>query len=213
MGMTLRELIYDEKYCGGMINDLPLKGFAPSGPSGGFLPAKLTTKGGLPRNHTENKSFQALGARRGWDPATAQELEILDLELELNLFRALSPTSALGAGVVVYAEGRDMMEQTVNSLSFYRNESCGKCVPCRLGSQKLVSLSNNILAGQVSAERWQTELTPMVKELGKAIELSSICGLGRSVPVPILTTMNFFAEDVARHLSGNGHGSSPASQS
>jgi NADH:ubiquinone oxidoreductase subunit F (NADH-binding) len=210
MGMTLRELIYDEKYCGGMINDLPLKGFAPSGPSGGFLPARLTTKGGLPRNHTENKSFQALGARRGWDPATAQELDILDLELELNLFRALSPTSALGAGVVVYAEGRDMMEQTVNSLSFYRNESCGKCVPCRLGSQKLVSLSNNILAGQVTAERWKTELTPMVKELGKAIELSSICGLGRSVPVPILTTMNFFAEDLARHLGGNGSGATPS---
>jgi NADH:ubiquinone oxidoreductase subunit F (NADH-binding) len=85
-------------------------------------------------------------------------------------------------------------------------------VPCRLGSQKLVSLSNHILAGQVTAERWKTELTPLVKEMGKAIELSSICGLGRSVPVPILTTMNFFAEDVARHLSGNGQGSA-ASQS
>ena len=65
--------------------------------------------------------------------------------------------------MVVYAEGRDMMAQAVNSMEFYRNESCGKCVPCRIGSQKLVSLGNHILAGQVSAHRWQEELTPVVK--------------------------------------------------
>ena len=51
------------------------------------------------------------------------------MELDLDLFRALSPTSSLGAGLVVYAEGRDMVEQAVNATEFYRNESCGKCVP------------------------------------------------------------------------------------
>ena len=66
----------------------------------------------------------------------AQQLDILDLELELNCFRALSPTAALGAGVVVYDESRDMVVEAVRSLEFYRNESCGKCVPCRIGSQK-----------------------------------------------------------------------------
>ena len=60
------------------------------------------------------------------------------------MFRALSPTQALGAGLVVYAEGRDMAEQAVNSLEFFRNESCGKCVPCRLGSQKMVSLGDKL---------------------------------------------------------------------
>ena len=126
MGLTLRELIYGEKFCQGIAGDKKLKAFAPSGPSGGFLPAKLKPGKGLPNDQTNNKSWQALATRRGFDPASP-ELDILDLELELNLFRALSPTQALGAGLVVYAEDRDMAEQAVNSVEFFRNESCGKC--------------------------------------------------------------------------------------
>jgi NADH:ubiquinone oxidoreductase subunit F (NADH-binding) len=203
MGLTLRELIYGEKYCRGMAGDKKLKGFAPSGPSGGFLPAKLSAGKGLPRDHTKNKSWQELAARRGFDPASA-ELDILDLELELNLFRALSPTQALGAGLVVYAEDRDMAEQAVNSVEFFRNESCGKCVPCRLGSQKLASLGSHLLKGEIQAASWKDEVLPLIKELGTAIGLASICGLGRSVPVPLTTVAAFFEEDVTRHLSGNG---------
>ena len=148
MGLTLRELIYGEAYCQGIIADRPLKGFAPSGPSGGFLPAKLKAPEGLPRDHVNNKSWQALASRRGFDPAS-NTLDILDLELELNLFRALSPTQALGAGLVVYAEGRDMADQAVNAVEFFRNESCGKCVPCRLGSQKFASLGAHLLGGKI----------------------------------------------------------------
>jgi NADH:ubiquinone oxidoreductase subunit F (NADH-binding) len=203
MGLTLRELIYGDKYCQGIAGDKKLKGFAPSGPSGGFLPAKLTTSRGLPRDCVNNKSWQALATRRGFDPASS-ELDILDLELELNLFRALSPTQALGAGLVVYAQDRDMAEQAVNSVEFFRNESCGKCVPCRLGSQKLASLGSHLLNGQIQASRWKDEVLPLIKEMGKAIELASICGLGRSVPVPLMTAAAFFEEDVAKHLSGNG---------
>ena len=203
MGMTLRELIYGEKYCRGIAGDKKLKGFAPSGPSGGFLPAKLTPGKGLPRDHTNNKSWQALATRRGFDPASS-ELDILDLELELNLFRALSPTQALGAGLTVYAEGRDMAEQAVNSVEFFRNESCGKCVPCRLGSQKMASLGSHLLSGQIPAASWKNEILPLIKEMGTAIELASICGLGRSVAIPLKTAAAFFEEDVAKHLSGNG---------
>ena len=203
MGLTLRELIYGNGYCQGMTGNKTLKGFAPSGPSGGFLPAKLTTNRGLPRDCVNNKNWQALATRRGFDP-TSSELDVLDLELELNLFRALSPTQALGAGLVVYAQDRDMAEQAVNSVEFFRNESCGKCVPCRLGSQKLASLGSHLLNGQIQAARWNNEVLPLIKEMGKAIELASICGLGRSVPVPLMTAAAFFEEDVAKHLSGNG---------
>ena len=200
MGLTLRELIHGEQYCRGIAGDAKLKGFAPSGPSGGFLPAKLTAARGLPRDHVNNKTWQALAGRRGFDPA-ATELDILDLELELNLFRALSPTQALGAGLVVYAEGRDMAEQAVNSLEFFRNESCGKCVPCRTGSQKLASLGTHLVNGNIGAARWKNELVPLIKEMGKAIGMASICGLGRSVPMPLNTVLDFFPADVASHLS------------
>jgi NADH:ubiquinone oxidoreductase subunit F (NADH-binding)/NADH:ubiquinone oxidoreductase subunit E len=200
MGLTLRELIYGDEYCRGILADRAFKGFAPSGPSGGFLPAKLTPKAGLPRDHVNNKTWQALAGRRGFD-VNAQELDLLDLELELNLFRALSPTQALGAGLVVYAEGRDMAEQALNSLEFFRNESCGKCVPCRLGSQKMVSLGTNLIDGAISRERWENELVPLIADMSKAIELASICGLGRSVPVPLRTAVNYFGDDVAKHLA------------
>ena len=199
MGLTLRELIHGEQYCRGITGDAQLKGFAPSGPSGGFLPAKLTAANGLPRDHVNNRAWQALAARRGFDPA-ATALDILDLELELNLFRALSPTQALGAGLVVYAEGRDMVEQAVNSLEFFRNESCGKCVPCRTGSQKLASLGAHLVKGNIGAERWKNELVPLIGEMGKAIGMASICGLGRSVPMPLNTVIDFFPDDVASHL-------------
>jgi NADH:ubiquinone oxidoreductase subunit F (NADH-binding)/NADH:ubiquinone oxidoreductase subunit E len=203
MGLTLRELIYGDNYCQGIAGNKKLKGFAPSGPSGGFLPARLTTNGGLPRDHIKNATWLALAARRGFDPASS-ELDILDLELELNVFRALSPTQALGAGLVVYAEDRDMVEQAVNSVEFFRNESCGKCVPCRLGSQKLASLGSHLLNGQISSALWPEEILPLIKEMGKAIELASICGLGRSVPVPLMTVAAFFQEDIAKHLSRTG---------
>jgi NADH:ubiquinone oxidoreductase subunit F (NADH-binding)/NADH:ubiquinone oxidoreductase subunit E len=209
MGLTVRELIYGEAYCQGIAGDRALKGFAPSGPSGGFLPAKLIAPVGLPRDHVNNKTWQALAGRRGFDPASTS-LDILDLELELNLFRALSPTQALGAGLVVYAEGRDMADQALNAMEFFRNESCGKCVPCRLGSQKFVSLGTNLLNGKIGAERWKEELMPLMKEMGKAIELTSICGLGRSVPVPLRTVGTFFEADVAGHLSDQK--SPPATQ-
>ncbi len=199
MGLTVRELLFGEGYCQGMVGDRPLKALAPSGPSGGFLPAKLTVASGLPKNHTSNETWLALAARRGFDPA-AGELDILDLELELNVFRALSPTQALGAGMVVYAEGRDMLEQAANANEFFRQESCGKCVPCRLGSQKLADLGRNLLEGRISAARWQEEILPLVQEMGTVIELASICGLGRSVPVPLRTVVRFFPEDLAQHL-------------
>jgi len=199
MGLTLRELIHGEQYCRGMANGRPLKAIAPSGPSGGFLPARLTAASGLPRNHTKNKVWQELSKRRGNDPA-ATELDVLDLELELNVFRALSPTQALGAGIVVYAEGRDMADQAINAIEFFRNESCGKCVPCRVGSQKLATLGSNLLDKRISAVQWKEEIAPLANELGETMALASICGLGRSVPTPLKTVADYFNADLETYL-------------
>ncbi len=192
MGMTLRELVHGDEYCQGIAGDRSLKAFAPSGPSGGFLPAKLTAGAGLPRDHVNNKTWQALAARRGFDPA-ATELDILDLELELNLFRALSPTQRSARAWWSMPKAATWSGEAINSLEFFRNESCGKCVPCRIGSQKFVSLGTHLIGGKISAERWKNELVPLIKEMGKAIELASICGLGRSVPMPLLTVAQFLS--------------------
>jgi NADH:ubiquinone oxidoreductase subunit F (NADH-binding) len=200
MGLTLRELICGDEYCRGMAGNGKLKAIAPSGPSGGFLPARLTAGRGLPHNHTAMAEWRELAHRRGFDPL-ARELDILDLELDLTLFRAISPTQALGAGIVVYAEGRDMVEQAVNALEFFRNESCGKCVPCRVGSQKLANLGANLLGSRIDAASWRSDLLPVVNELDEAMVLASICSLGRSAPMPLRTLIDYFDEDLARRLS------------
>jgi NADH:ubiquinone oxidoreductase subunit F (NADH-binding)/NADH:ubiquinone oxidoreductase subunit E len=199
MGLTLRALVFGSEYCQGIAGSGKLKAIAPSGPSGGFLPATLSANGGLPRNHTALREWQDLASRRGWNPE-ARELNILDLELELDLFRALSPTQMLGGGIVVYAEGRDMADQAVNALEFFRNESCGKCVPCRVGSQKLANLGSSLIADCIHEATWKDELAPLVAELSDVMVLSSICGLGRSVPMPLRTLIDYFGQDLARHL-------------
>jgi NADH:ubiquinone oxidoreductase subunit F (NADH-binding) len=213
MGLTLRELICGDAYCQGVWRKgqpAQLKAIAPSGPSGGFIPAKLTSRSGLPRDHVNNKAWQALAARRGFDPKS-NELDVLDLELELNLFRALSPTQALGAGLVVYSEGRDLADQAVNAMEFYRNESCGKCVPCRVGSQKLVALGNNLIGHRIDAPRWNGVLLPAARELGKVMEQTSICGLGRSASLPLRTAVDYFPQDVAKHTAAAESQHTPAS--
>ncbi|MEY2439661.1 MAG: NADH-ubiquinone oxidoreductase-F iron-sulfur binding region, partial [Verrucomicrobiota bacterium] len=62
-------------------------------------------------------------------------------------------------------------------------------------------LGSHLLNGQIEARQWRDETLPLIKEMGKAIELASICGLGRSVPVPLLTAATFFEDDVKKHLS------------
>lgn len=203
MGLTLRELICGDEYCGGIAGGKQLKAIAPSGPSGGFLPARLKTAAGLPPNYTALPQWLGLAKRRGFNPL-AEELDVLDMELELDLFRALSPTGALGGGMVVYAEDRDMAEQAVNAMEFFRNESCGKCVPCRIGSQKLANLGTNLLAGRIDAASWKKDLLPLMKELGNVIGQTSICGLGRSVPMPLRTLVNHFGQDLDRYLRNPG---------
>jgi NADH:ubiquinone oxidoreductase subunit F (NADH-binding) len=94
-----------------------------------------------------------------------------------------------------------MVEQATNSMEFYRNESCGKCVPCRVGSQKMASLGANLLQGKITAEHWENVMEPLIGELGKTIELSSICGLGRSVPVPLRCAVNYFEDDLNKYLN------------
>ena len=137
--------------------------------------------------------------RRGFDP-NADELDILNMELELNFFRALSPTQALGAGLIVYAEGRNMVDHAVNAIKFFRNESCGKCVPCRIGSQKLAGMGNHLLDHKITKEKWDNELMPILKDLTEVLALTSICGLGRSVPVPLRTVIDFFPDDLAAYF-------------
>ncbi len=178
-GQTVRELVMDT--AGGMRDGQKLKAIAPSGPSGGFLPAILPAAA-LPPKFVQERF-----------PAGAQGFDILDLTLDLQTLKDMG--SMLGAAFVVYGDRANMVEQALNCVEFYRNESCGKCVPCRLGSQKLTDIIGEILAGQGNRSQ-----LPLVSDLAQTMSISSICGLGMVAANPMTTVMKFFPHELEKYL-------------
>ena len=160
IGVPMRELF---ALAGGVIGgDDALKAVATSGPSGGFIPRWLI----------DSK-----------DPA--KRTDLLDTPLDIDAFRGLR--LALGAGIVVYAAGADVTAAAVNATEFFRNESCGKCVPCRVGAQKLVEIGTDLLAGADPKRHAGT-----VRELERALEQTAICALGPSAAKPLATLLRYF---------------------
>jgi NADH:ubiquinone oxidoreductase subunit F (NADH-binding) len=91
--------------------------------------------------------------------------------------------SALGSGaVVVVSEGHDMLELARNLTAFFRNESCGKCVPCRVGTDKAVTM----------IEGRRAEDLDLMPELHETLLETSICGLGQAALNPILSVLKRF---------------------
>ncbi len=117
-GQTVRDLVMNT--AGGMFEGQKLKAIAPSGPSGGFLPARIKVEN-LPAKFVLGKV-----------PPGAKFYDILEMPLDLNTLGAIG--SMLGAAFVVYGDRANLVENALNCVEFYRNESCGKCVPCRMGS-------------------------------------------------------------------------------
>src|SRR5262249_4552037 len=147
---------------------------------------ELIALGGGMKDGRPLKAFAPGGASSNFLPAS-----MVGVPLD---FEALAKAgSMLGSGaVVVVAEGTDMLALATNVVRFFRNESCGKCVPCRLGSQHAVDLLERVRAGQ--AGRRELALLP---ELGETLALTSICGLGQVALNPILSVMNHWPEACA----------------
>lgn len=145
--------------------------------------------GGLPAGR-KLKAFAPSGPSAGYLPAS-----LVDVHLD---FKSLADAgSMLGSGaVVVCAEPACMLDMALIATQFYRNESCGKCVPCRIGSQKMVE----ILTGWTQGKGSMADLD-LVNELSQALLLTSICGLGQVVPAPIASVLKHFREEVEAHIT------------
>jgi len=188
-GITLGELLDD--LCGGAVGRL--KAFAPSGPSGGFLPRLLPVTA-LARGW-EKRAPADLVAKVA--AAGGTHVDILDLQLDLQRFRDLG--LAIGAGLVVYNDTRDAVAEAVNCSQFFRDESCGKCVPCRIGSEKIVEMGEELLAGRLDAAAFASR-QELVGELTRAMEMTSICGLGMVAAKPVESALALFPDDARAHL-------------
>jgi len=113
----------------------------------------------------------------------------LDVELDFGTLQEAG--SMLGSGaIVVMAEGTDLLAAAVNVLRFFRDESCGKCVPCRVGSAK----AHAILDGLLSAGGGPAGVNGDVRDLDEVMRRTSICGLGQVALGPVMSVLRL-AED------------------
>jgi NADH:ubiquinone oxidoreductase subunit F (NADH-binding)/NADH:ubiquinone oxidoreductase subunit E len=151
---------------------------------GGTTVRELIALGGGVKDGRRLLAFAPGGASSNFLPASQ-----VDVPLD---FAALAKAgSMLGSGaVVVVAEGTDMLALATNVVRFFRNESCGKCVPCRVGSQKAVELLERVQEG--TADRRELAVLP---ELGETLMLTSICGLGQVALNPVLSVMLHWPEE------------------
>ena len=88
-----------------------------------------------------------------------------------------------------------MLDMALNSVKFFRNESCGKCVPCRMGSQKLVDIMTGWTQGKGSAADMA-----LIEELTEALKFASICGLGQFAHSPLSSVLLHFREEIEAHI-------------
>jgi len=148
--------------------------------------------GGIPGDR-KLKAFAPSGPSSGYLPAS-----MVDVPLD---FKALAQAgSMLGSGAVVVCDDTTcMLDMALNAVRFYRNESCGKCVPCRVGSQKMTEMLFRWTRGGLPEGQYRAELA-LLDELSQAMMLTSICGLGQIVPAPIQSVLTHFRAEVDAHV-------------
>jgi formate dehydrogenase beta subunit len=113
------------------------------------------------------------------------------LDVPLDFEPMIEAGSMLGAGaVVVIARGTDLLAAATNVLRFFRNESCGKCVPCRLGSHKALLLLNEVLSRDEGPDAIASEL----ERLEETARMTSICGLGQVALGPVMSVLRMHSE-------------------
>ena len=135
------------------------------------------------------KAFAPSGPSSGYLPASK-----VDVRLDFKSLAAIG--SMLGSGaIVVCAEGRCMLDMALNAVKFFRNESCGKCVPCRMGSQKMV----DILTGWTRGKGSPADMG-LIDDLTEALKLTSICGLGQFAHSPLSSVLLHFREEIDAHV-------------
>ncbi|HKD49666.1 MAG TPA: NAD(P)H-dependent oxidoreductase subunit E [Candidatus Acidoferrum sp.] len=148
--------------------------------------------GGI-RGNRALKAFAPSGPSSGYLPAS-----MVDVRLD---FKALADAgSMLGSGAIVVCDDTTcMLDMALNAVRFYRNESCGKCVPCRVGSQKMSDLLGRWAQGPVSEPQYRAELA-LLDELSEAMSQTSICGLGQIAPAPIQSVLKHFRAEIDAHV-------------
>lgn len=122
--------------------------------------------------------------------------EHIDIPVDYQTLLPLG--SGVGSGaIMVFAEGVDIVDIVRKNAGFFLHESCGGCIPCRIGSKQIYDILSRLVKGQGA----EGDIDLLV-DLAETMKVSSRCGLGMAAPTPVLTAIRYFRQDFmakARH--------------
>ncbi len=120
--------------------------------------------------------------------------EHLDLPLDFDSLKKVG--AMIGSGGLVVMDDRTCMVEVARFfMNFTQNESCGKCTPCREGTKRMLEILENIVAGK--GKDGDIEL---LLELADTISTNALCGLGKSAPNPVVSTIKYFRDEYEAHI-------------
>ena len=119
----------------------------------------------------------------------------LDSKMDFDSLAKIGAMIGSG-GLVIMDEDTCMVEVARFFMSFTQRESCGKCVPCREGTKRMLEILERIVAGNGKPSDMDE-----LRELADMIESTALCGLGKSAPKPVISTMNAFEEEYLEHIN------------
>jgi len=144
--------------------------------------------GGIEGNRTL-KAVQTGGPSGGCIPA-----EFLDTEVDYEPLALVG--SIMGSGGMVVLDETDCMVDVAKFfLEFTQAESCGKCIPCRIGTKRMLEILDRITSG-----RGKDGDIELLEELGNYLRATSLCGLGMTAPSPVLSTIKYFRNEYETHI-------------
>ncbi len=145
--------------------------------------------GGGIRNGKKFKAVQIGGPSGG-----CLTEEHLDMPMDYDQLTKVGAMVGSG-GLVVMNEDTCIVEVARFFMNFTQHESCGKCTPCREGTKQMLAILERIVKGQGKMEDLD-----MLEELGRVIKEGSLCGLGKSAPNPVLSTLRYFRDEYIAHI-------------
>lgn len=144
--------------------------------------------GGIPNN----KKFKAV--QTGGPSGGCITAENLDTPIDYDNLIAIGSMMGSG-GMIVMDEDNCMVDVARFFLDFTRDESCGKCTSCRIGTKRLLEILEKITQGKGTLEDLDK-----LEELSKQIKATSLCGLGQTAPNPVLSTLKYFRDEYIAHV-------------
>ncbi|MCM8786123.1 MAG: 4Fe-4S binding protein [Candidatus Omnitrophica bacterium] len=139
-----------------------------------------------------NKKFK--GVQTGGPSGGVIPEKYLDLPVDFDKLNEVGSMMGSG-GMIVMDEDTCMVDVARYFLNFLKEESCGKCVPCREGINQMLSILNRITEGKGKIEDIE-----ILKEISDFMQKASLCALGKTAPNPVLTTIEYFYDEYVAHI-------------